>query len=379
MLPSFPGAPPSLRPDPSLTLRFAAAGALSLVAWILLETLIPRPLVPWSPAMLRAAERMGAGVEALARHCRERGIPVDPAVDPNGTCLIGPEVTELFTTLGEPGAKRTTTVPDMAALLVHFLEEAGVVAGDRVAVGASGSFPALLVATLVAVEALEARPVVILSLGASSFGATRPDFHLLDIHRVLLDRGIVATPPAAVSLGGEGDVGAGFDPAFREGLLAELGRTGLPLLDEKTLRGNVFRRMEIYLGEGPPSAFVNIGGSEANLGRSPRILEVPPGLILQPASALLIPPEKERGVLFEMAARGVPLVHLLHIRGLALRHGLSWDPASLPLPGATRLRTGETGGGPGFWLLSLAYGASLAGIALAGRGRGKGTAPQAVR
>jgi poly-gamma-glutamate system protein len=326
---------------------------------------------------------MADGIRVVAEHCRAEGIGVDPATDLNGSCLVGPEVSPLFTTLGDPAAKRTTTNPDMAALLVHLLREGGVGPGDRVAVGASGSFPALLLATLVAAEALQARPVVLLSLGASSYGATRPEFHLLDLHRLLLERGIVTTPPAGVSLGGTGDVGGEFEPSFREALRAELQGAGVPVLADSVLRDGVLRRLAIYgLGEQggaparPLAAFVNIGGSDANLGTSPRALEVPTGLTRKLAEAVRLPAPEERGVLFEMAARGVPVIHLLNLRGLALRHGLSWDPVPLPPPGSTRLRTGEEEGGWAFWILTVAYLAALALVATWGwiqRGRTGGS------
>ena len=34
-----------------------------------------------------------------------------------------------------------------------------------------------------------------------------------------------------------------------------------------------------------------------------------------------------------MASRGVPVIHLLNIKGLAAAHGLPWDPSPLPQPG----------------------------------------------
>ena len=57
--------------------------------------------------------------------------------------------------------------------------------------------------------------------------------------------------------------------------------------------------MEIY---GSPAAFVNVGGAEANLGISPRILDVPPGL----SEELELPPEEERGVLSRWQRRASP-------------------------------------------------------------------------
>ena len=370
--------------------RIVLAGALSLLAWSLLQWVSPPVAVPWTASMKEAGDDMARALQRVAGHCRARGIEVDLVQDPNGTCLVGPRYTPLFTSLGQLEAKRTSLNPDVAGLLVHLLEKAGVSAGDTVAVGASGSFPGLLVAALAAVKAMRAHPVTILSLGASSYGATRPDFHLLDLHLLLQDGGLVSGPPAAVSLGGEGDLGVGFEEEVREELLGAVARVGAPLLDEADLTSNVARRMGIY---GHPAAFVNIGGAQANMGTSPAILEVPAGLVLpspgripsDPTSfdrillqgsgdagkgfSLALPPPDQRGVLFEMLARGVPVVHLLHIRGLALHHGLPWDPIPLPEPGSTALRNGELETDWGFWLLTVAFLGALAGIAGAGRGR----------
>lgn len=333
--------------------------------------------------MARGALAMDSALAEVRRHCREAGIPLDRGSDPNQTCLIGPELSELMSSLGQAAAKRTTTSPDMAGLLVHLLTEAGVGPGDPVAVGASGSFPGFLVATLAAVRALEAQPVTILSLGASSYGATRPEFHLLDLYRVLEGGGFVATDPAGVSLGGGGDVGEGFDPAFRDRLLQELqeGTPGFPgtlrLFQNPHLVENVAERMEAY---GRPAVFVNIGGAEANLGTSPAILRLPPGLALPasgapaasdsspPFPSAELPPQGQRGVVFEMLAQGIPVIHLLHVQGLALRYGLAWDPVPLPAPGSTRLRDAEHGEGMGFWLLTLAYAAGLVFIGMWRRG-----------
>lgn len=359
--------------------RLALAGALSLLAWGILQWLSPPAVLPWTPTMRRASETMAAALDATGRYCREHDIPLDPLLDPAGTCLVGPQVTALFTTLGQLAAKRTTLSPDLAGLLARLLQEAGVQPGDVVAVGASGSFPGLLVATLSAAEALEAIPVPILSLGASSYGATRPEFHLLDIHHLLNREGILNTPPAAVSLGGGGDVGREFPPDLRDSLTRQVEDLGIPFLEEDSLPVNVARRMEIYCGRGgtegpgvgaapaplgssspgervcPVAVFVNIGGAQANLGPSPEILEVPSGLSLDLSSRVDLPPARERGVLFEMAARRIPVIHLLHVRGLALNHGLPWDPVSLSRTGSIRLEKGGTSGGLLFWLLTGAY------------------------
>jgi poly-gamma-glutamate system protein len=44
-----------------------------------------------------------------------------------------------------------------------------------------------------------------------------------------------------------------------------------------------------------------------------------------------MPAGPTRGLLFEFAARGVPVIHLLHVRGLAKDNGLPYDPVPLPV------------------------------------------------
>jgi poly-gamma-glutamate system protein len=332
--------------------KLLTAGILSCVAWVLLQLVAPPTRIPWSPEMLFAAGRMAEGIERTGAYCRERGIPVDRIRDPSGSCLIGPDYTPLVTSLGQLEAKRTTVNPDVAGLLVHLLSQVGVSEGDTVAIGASGSFPGFLLATLVAVEALGAEPVTILSLGASSYGATRPDLHLLDLHDLWRGEGILESRVGALSLGGADDVGGEFEEELRDGLIQQIQADGISLIDEPVLPSNVAQRVNRY---GDAVVFVNVGGAQANMGTSPRVLGVPPGLsmVLEP------PPPEERGVLFEMAARGVPVIHLLHVRGLALKHGLPWDPIPLPAPGATLLQTGERAGGLPFWLLTGGYLSSL--------------------
>jgi len=354
-----PPAVPSKFRGASLRSRIVLAGAVSLLFWLLLQWVAPPERIPWTGAMRAAAVEMDRALELVRAYCREAGIPVESSLDPNGTCLIGPSYTPLFTTLGQLEAKRTALSPDVAGLMAHLLSRAGVSAGDTVAVGASGSFPGFLLATLAAVKALGAHPVVILSLGASSYGATRPDFHLLDLYRLLQSGGLVDAPPAAVSLGGEGDTGGEFPPELVEHLQADAALAGVPVLEEADLEENVARRMSIY---GTPKAFVNLGGAEANLGTDPMILEVPPGLV--PPGELPdggeMPPPTRRGVLLEMAARGVPVIHLLHVRGLVLAHGLAWDPVPLPAPGTTPLRRNDSPPDWRFWLLTAAFLGTLA-------------------
>jgi poly-gamma-glutamate system protein len=305
-----------------------AAAALSLVYLLLIRSL---PDAAVRAEMSEASGLMARATAAL-RQCRgSRGVPVDPAADPNGTGLVGVERSEITTSAGRLEAKRTTTNPEFAALVVSLLHEAGVRRGDAVAVGASSSFPALIVATLAAAEAMGLEPLVISSLGASEYGANIPGFNWADMEDCLRAAGVLDVRPIARAVGGDEDVGRDMSPEGRALLESRIRSGGVPFLEEPDLERNVARRMELYresAGKRPIKAFVNIGGSWANIGTDAEVLKVEPGL----ARDVFLPPPDRRGVIQAMAAAKVPVIHLLNIKGLCERYGLPWDPRPLPRP-----------------------------------------------
>lgn len=304
--------------------------------------------------MIHASEIMDEAL-AVLKECRnERGLHLDSESDPNQTGLIGVESSPLTTTIGNLEAKRTTTNPNFAALVVFLLKEAGVERGDTVAVGASSSFPALIVAALSAAQAMDLHPLMINSLGASQWGANIPDFHSLDMLDCLLKSGIFCFQPIALTLGGERDKGEDMDPQGRSFLREEINKSGFPIIDESDLRENVEVRMRIYeksAGSNKIKAFINIGGSWANMGTDAEVLKLEPGLV----KIRLLPPLEKRGIIFEMASRHIPVIHLLFIRGLVERYGLSWDPVPLPRPGKERLFQHVREKQPLFLILSVIY------------------------
>lgn len=312
------------------------AGVVSLAVLFVVQFFPSRRPSPYAELMINAARLMEQATAIVANDYVKSGIAIDETIDPNHTGLVGPENSELTTTLGHLEAKRTTTNPNMAGLIVHLLHQAGVTAGDTIAVGCSASFPALMIATLAAAQTMNVHPIVILSLGASSYGGTNVEFNLLSIYQALLREGVFTIQPAAISLGGERDVGQDFKTEVKQRLHQQIQQSGVPFIYEPDLQKNVTARMKIYQGLSPGnrvSAFINIGGNHANLGTSALVLEMKPGL----NRTFTLPAKSERGVLFEMAAREVPCLHLLFIKGLAMKYGLPWDPMPLPRPGAWQL------------------------------------------
>jgi poly-gamma-glutamate system protein len=278
-----------------------------------------------------AAALMARSLASIRALRLEKGLPIDAALDPNATGIVGDEFTPLTTSLGDVAAKRTAANPAFAGVVAGYFERAGLRPGDAVAIGGSGSFPAFVLASLCAARALDLRPVVIYSVGASMYGANIPGFTFVDMLTRLRADGLLPYRIAAVAPGGERDTGRGvlFD---EEGttLIEEARRSGLPLVEGATLAERIRRRLEIYLaaaGAAPVRCFVNIGGATANYGDTDASLLVPNGLVLTLPS---LPASPSRGLIFEFAARGVPVVHLLYVKGLARANGLPFDPVPFP-------------------------------------------------
>jgi poly-gamma-glutamate system protein len=327
---------------------------LSLVFFILAQILPSRAANAVIEKMVEASRIMSQATSVL-KECRKDKAPaVDPSSDVNRTGLIGTRLSPITTSLGNLEAKRTTTNPNFAGLVVYLLKEAGVEEGDTIAVGASGSFPALIVAVLSASKAMDLNALIIASLGASQWGANLPDFHWLHMYDCLWNNGVFAYTPVGISLGGEQDRGEDMEEEGRRLLTKAMEEKGIPVVNEPGLEPTVEAKMRLYLeaaGEKPIKAFVNIGGSWSNLGTDREVLSLKPGVV----RFHRIPSKKSRGVLYEMGTRNVPVIHLLFIRGLVERYGLAWDPVPLPQPGVGQIyeRIRETQ--PSFLYISLLY------------------------
>ncbi len=278
-----------------------------------------------------AARLMARSLDRIRRHRLDRGLPIDRTLDPNQTGLVGDEFSPLTTSLGDATAKRTAANPAFASVVTRYLRDAGVGKGDVVAIGASGSFPAFILATLCAVKVLELEPLAIYSVGSSMYGANLPGFTFADMLDGLRADGLLPYRFIAVAPGGDRDSGRGvlFD---EEGatLTAEARRIGLPLVGGGDLATGIRQRLVLFTraAEGRPiRCFVNIGGASANYGGTEASLRVPPGLVRDPGP---IPADPTRGLLFEFVARGIPVIHLLYVRGLAEANHLPYDPVPFP-------------------------------------------------
>jgi hypothetical protein len=107
------------------------------------------------------------------------------------------------------------------------------------------------------------------------------------------------------------------------------------------LTADVQKRLALFdqaLGGRKPAVFINVGGSLTSLGDGPEGHRLPAGL-LKKVPAVRNP---ERGLIFLMGERDVPVIHLLKIKSIAAQYGIPIDPISLPAgPPGKALRTGR--------------------------------------
>jgi poly-gamma-glutamate system protein len=257
---------------------------------------------------------------------------LDLVNDPAGTGLIGPEFSLITNARGDLDAKMTSLNPNFAGVLVQYFRQAGLRAGDKVAVAVSGSFPGMNIALYAAMETLQLDPVIITSVGASMWGANSPEFTWLDMERLFAEEGIFTLRSRAATFGGGNDMGRGLSPSGRELLQAAIERNEIPLLDSDNIQDAIDKRQGFFLtsaGGKPFSAYVNVGGGVASIGSSHNRLLLPSGLSFNLGEHNW----PRKGNLIQFAEMGVPIIHLLRITDLARENGLPVAPDYLPVPG----------------------------------------------
>lgn len=304
--------------------------ALALGLLVLVEQLPVRSERDGYAAKVLAARKTADAFSAIHAERVRRGLRVSPELDPADTGMIGGAATLVTTSTGNLAGKQTTANPNLAALVVEYLLRLEVQQGSLVAVGYSGSFPALNAATLAAIEALELEPVIIASATASDYGASDPELMWLDMEKLLLDRGVFRHRSVAASLGGIEDQGIGLSDAARALVLQGIAASGATLIDEKTFEGSLEKRMEIYdqAARGRPfAAYVNIGGGSVSVGRSRGKSFYKPGINRPGPSAPV------DSIIGRFLSRGVPVVNLTKIDTLARAHQLPIAPKKAQVVG----------------------------------------------
>lgn len=257
--------------------------------------------------------------------------------DPNETGLIGHEYSPITSERGSFSAKSTSTNPNFAALIVEFLKELDLKEGDHVAVGLTGSFPALNISVCSAIQTLKLKPIIICSVASSSWGANDPDFTWLDMAKVLSDSGVFKFNSVAASIGASMDIGRGLSIEGVDMIKEAIKRNNTKFIYSKSIQDDIARRMQIYdscSGKVPVKAYINVGGGVASIGSSTNGNFLNQGVNKKISLDVF---KDKKGVIYEMSKRGIPVIHISDIKFLAAKYNLPERPIPMPLPGNGQL------------------------------------------
>jgi poly-gamma-glutamate system protein len=309
-----------------------ALAVVSIAVWQGVEHLVAN--IPHARSKeLHSAARIAKAAQAeIAQAKQKLQLMQHVDVDPNRTGLVGLDWSETTTTIGDVQAKRTVTNPDLAAAIARILLNLDLPPGAAVAIVASGSFPGANIASIAAVEALGLKPVIVSSLGSSMFGANDPEFGWLDMESAIQNAGIWQARTTAVVLGGESATAESLTGTGRDLLIRAARRNGYePIVaaDLVELKLGVMKAMSDAAPEGLV-ALINVGGPVLGIGTCLDAYGLPNGLIRK-----RLPCDRGvTGLVHDFAARNEPVLHILHIKRLALDWGLPYDPVPLPAIGA---------------------------------------------
>ncbi|NQS97659.1 MAG: poly-gamma-glutamate system protein [candidate division Zixibacteria bacterium] len=320
------------KPSIKSPLTTAILAVIALLLYFLSENTRREVKAPYYDVKITAAEEMLRALETIHNHRLTKGVIAEELGDPLAISLVGQQYSLTTTEVGLLSSKLTAINPNFAGAIVDMLKQAGVQAGDKIAVATTGSLPGLNLALFSACKVLGAAPVQITSLGSSSWGANEVDFTWLDMEKVLLEEGIFDFRSTAASLGGGNDIGIGLSQLGRQTLREAAARNDIPLIEESDLQASIAKRMEIYGKIQDYKAFVNTGGGIAALGHPAN------NDIIEPGFNHRLLPKNYPGIgVINLFGSEIPVIHLSNLDRLRRQYDLPLAPNPLPPIGVGRV------------------------------------------
>ena len=345
------------KPESASQVQRALVAALAVVGLIAVEVLPTEEQQPHYAEKMLAARKAQDALDVIRDASERRSLYLRAKTDPSASRMIGEVLSPITSGSGSLVSKQTSVNPNFAAVLVQWLKDLRVGSGDVVAVGVSGSFPAMNVAVYSALHELGAEPIIIASTAASQWGANNPNFTWLDMEAVLRRKGVFPYKAVAASLGGVGDDAIGLTKRGRRMLERAIERNEIPELAKKAAaqkqpsepagegsappsvslalvdQDRVRERMRVYYeaaGDRPIAAYVNVGGGTVSVGTKVGKHKFSPGVNLRPPRGI---EEMPLSVLGSFLQTGVPGIHVTQIIDLAEEYGLEIAPRVTPEPG----------------------------------------------
>jgi len=341
------------KPEGASQVQRALVAALAIVGLVAVEVFPAEEKQPHYAEKMLAARKAEDALSVIHEASARRGLRLRPKTDPSGSRLVGEVLSPITSGSGSLVSKQTSVNPNFAAVLVQWLKELRIKSGDVVAVGVSGSFPAMNIAVYSALHELGVEPIIISSTAASQWGANDPNFTWLDMEAVLRKNEVFPYKSVAASLGGVGDDAIGLTKRGRVMLERAIERNKIPLLadvdaeeeppdaaDEEVEQpalslalvdqDRVRERMRVYYemaGDRVIKAYVNVGGGTVSVGTKVGKRKFVPGVNARPPKGIEDMPPSVLGAFLET---GVPGIHVTRIIDLAEEYGLEIAPRVTP-------------------------------------------------
>lgn len=340
------------KPEGASQVQRALVAALAVVGLVAVEVFPTEEQQPHFAEKMLAGRKAQDAFAVIADASERKGLRVEPKFDPAGSRLIGDPLSPITSGSGSLVSKQTTVNPNFAAVVVEWLKDLRIKSGDVVAVGLSGSFPAINVAVYSAIHELGIEPIIITSTAASQYGANDPNFTWLDMEAALRRNQVFPYKSVAASLGGVGDDAIGLTKRGRTMLERAIERNKIPVLaeieakdvpppnDDDADQGGlnltlvdqdrVRERIRVYhevAGDRPIKAYVNVGGGTVSVGTKVGKRKFVPGVNSRPPKGIEDMPPSVLGAFLEL---GIPGIHLTQMIELAERYGLEIAPRVTP-------------------------------------------------
>ncbi|MGB8332003.1 MAG: poly-gamma-glutamate system protein [Polyangiales bacterium] len=345
------------KPEGASQVQRALVAALAVIGLVAVEVLPVEERQPYFAEKMLAARKAQEALDVLHDASESKGIPLRPKTDPSGSRIIGEVLSPITSGSGSLVSKQTSANPNFAAVVVQWLKDLGIKSGDVVAVGLSGSFPAMNVAVYAALDELGVEPIIISSTAASQWGANDPNFTWLDMEAQLRKSDVFPFKSVAASLGGVGDDAIGLTKQGRRLLERAIERNRIPALteiepqeqpsdgaeenaEERTPvlglidQDRVRERMHVYYeaaGDRPIKAYINVGGGTVSVGTKVGKNKFVPGINSRPPKGMKDLPPSVIGAFLET---GVPGIHVTRIIDIAEEFGLEIAPHVMPEVGS---------------------------------------------
>jgi poly-gamma-glutamate system protein len=281
--------------------------------------------------MIDASEQTALAFDTI--HCTrvDRGHRMLDIHDPADSGMLGPSMSLVTTLPGHLDAKLTSVNPNFAAVVARLLLDAGAKPGDKVAIGVTGSFPALNIAVYCAAESLELEPIIVSSAAASQFGANEPDLMWPDMEKLLFDEGIFRTRSKQISLGGFFDRAGDMSDDTRNLLVQSVKRSGIDIMDSQNDQDAISRRMNLYGSAANGEldsyvAYINVGGGEASVAGTIGNDAIGEGLIwpreLRSIRLRVNDDAKVDCCATRFLDQGVPVINMINVVRMAKKFGM---------------------------------------------------------